>query len=390
MVKSRITHKRKKKQISYNLFLFASFKIKKKYQLHWDSFRLHEPPIVAKDIRIVGRANGYIAIDKPAGITVHPSGRYRYNTVVEIMANKLGVDKIYLGNRLDRMVSGLMILGTDAENARKLEQEMSARKVQKKYICRVLGTFPEGVVICDKPIRTVAHKLGLNCVDIEGGKESLTEFEKIFSDEHTSVVICRPKTGRTHQIRVHLQYLGFPIVNDPLYCNPNIWGAKLGYLGQLPEQVDEKKLEHVDPGELKFDVGGHDIVDLSKQQANTNSDLLQPLIDRLLNEIRAGSMDGTAGLNSATDNENIRDTGHVGESSSDLDTKTNDQPTTTFCPECHQMEYPDPAISDLGIWLHAMSYSGHNWSFETEIPDWAESSFIPKLPKQLLDILSHR
>jgi hypothetical protein len=89
-----------------------------------------------------------------------------------------------------------------------------------------LANFPlcfkkSSTLTVNEPIKVVSHKLGLNAVDPEG-KESVTHFLRVAYDalENKSLVLARPVTGRTHQIRVHLQHLGHPISNDPLYNNP--------------------------------------------------------------------------------------------------------------------------------------------------------------------------
>ena len=85
------------------------------------------------------------------------------------------------------------------------------RNVTKEYIARVKGEFPIERIIVDKPLSTKSPKLTLNVVDMENGKDAKTEFQRVSYDPitNTSVVKCHPLTGRTHQIRVHLQFLGY-------------------------------------------------------------------------------------------------------------------------------------------------------------------------------------
>ncbi|KAJ2478075.1 DRAP deaminase, partial [Coemansia sp. RSA 2320] len=202
----------------------------------------HEPPVTTQPLVVVRETDdGLLVIDKPGSIPVHPSGRYNYNSVIKILEKKHGYHSLFPINRLDRLTSGLMLVGLNPDVARRMERDLAAHRIQKEYICRVKGVFPSGRVVCDQPIRVVAHKLSLNCVDREEGKPSLTEFELLTADddEEHSIVYCRPKTGRTHQIRVHLQFLGFPIANDPLYCNREVWGDSMGKNGALPPSVPE-------------------------------------------------------------------------------------------------------------------------------------------------------
>ena len=104
--------------------------------------------------------------------------------------------------------------------SQELTRQITARELQKEYICRVVGKFPESLTI-DKPLLVVDHAKGLVQVD-DKGKEAKTSFELIRYDleNDQGIVRDRQKTGRTHQIRVHLQYTGHPIVNDMLYNHP--------------------------------------------------------------------------------------------------------------------------------------------------------------------------
>lgn len=140
-------------------------------------------------------------------------------------------------NRIDRLTSGIVLLAKNKSKASQRSQEMMSRSIRKTYLARVRGDFPEYVlhiarssareeIICDEPLAIFAHKLGVNHVSSDG-KESKTIFKKRSFNGRTSLVECRPLTGRTHQIRVHLQYLGFPIANDPLYAS-NLWGPDGG------------------------------------------------------------------------------------------------------------------------------------------------------------------
>ncbi len=95
-----------------------------------------------------------------------------------------------------------------------------------------------GIVSCDQPIEVLAHKIGI-CIVSPNGKSCTTIFERLNYNGKSSTVLCKPITGRMHQIRVHLQYLGFPIINDSFYNN-YVFGpqkGKLGQFGKTREQV---------------------------------------------------------------------------------------------------------------------------------------------------------
>ncbi|KAJ2966039.1 hypothetical protein NUW58_g10766 [Xylaria curta] len=214
----------------------------------------HEPPVSAAPIGILHEDDDMIVINKPSGIPVHPAGRYNYNSVVEIMKSERGDDWIaYPCNRLDRLTSGIMFIAKHPKSADSLTKQIKQRSVRKEYIARVVGNFPDGEVVCNQPILSISPKLGLNRIRADG-KSARTVFKKLAyyppseprvrppSDEPSaeeesrpwtrkegySIVRCLPVTGRTHQLRVHLQHLGHPIQNDPIYANQKIWGINLG------------------------------------------------------------------------------------------------------------------------------------------------------------------
>ncbi|KAF9478116.1 tRNA-pseudouridine synthase [Pholiota conissans] len=191
----------------------------------------HEPPVTSKPVQILlhDKEREFIVVDKPGSIPVHASGRYNRNSLIEILVDDFGFTKCYPINRLDRLTSGLMIIPLSAACARELTKEFTAGTVRKEYVARVKGKFPSEEIICEEPLLTVDRQMGLNIVHPKG-KIAKTVFNLIRYDENTnsSVVRCQPFTGRSHQLRVHLQFLGFPIANDPIYSEKRIWGDAMG------------------------------------------------------------------------------------------------------------------------------------------------------------------
>ena len=175
----------------------------------------HEPPITNQAIQIVYQDEEILVVNKPGSIPVHPTGRYRHNTLVSLLKYEFGFQELHPVNRLDRLTSGLCIFALNKIKAATLMGAMKAFEIQKVYLARVKGNFPDEPLVCLEPIETVSHKTGINMVSANG-KPCETHFKKLHFNGRTSLVECRPKTGRTHQIRVHLQFLGFPIANDPI------------------------------------------------------------------------------------------------------------------------------------------------------------------------------
>ncbi|KAL7738931.1 hypothetical protein ACLKA6_016931 [Drosophila palustris] len=198
----------------------------------------HEVPVTSQPIQIVHMDEEILVVNKPASIPVHPCGRYRHNTMIFILAKEFNLKNLRTIHRLDRLTSGLLLFGRTSEKARQLEQQIRNRQVQKEYVCCVEGDFPDGIIECNEPIEVVSYKIGV-CKVSPKGKDCKTTFKKISQTGKYSIVQCKPLTGRMHQIRVHLQYLGYPIVNDPLY-NHEVFGPLKGRGGDIGGKTDDQ------------------------------------------------------------------------------------------------------------------------------------------------------
>ncbi len=295
-----------------------------------------------------------IVINKPAGVPVHPAGRYNHNSVVEIMRAERGHGWNPLPcNRLDRLTSGVMFVAKHARAAEELRNQIECRTVKKEYVARVIGEFPEGDVVCEQPVLQISPRLGLNRARASG-KDARTVFKRlayypplrnvaeglsILEDTRTdgekvrdskmvwkakegfSIVRCLPLTGRTHQVRVHLQYLGHPISNDPIYCNQQVFGPSLA-AGDDQSDNDEdiiSRLSKMGKSEVAEAIAYHDemVEEYNKRKA--------------------------------------------------------EKMTGKLCSICYTPLYSDPGAHELGIYLHAKRYACEegNWSYETSLPDWA-------------------
>jgi RluA family pseudouridine synthase len=177
----------------------------------------HESPIVSARIAIVHDDDGYLVVNKPASVPCHPCGTYRKNSLVFILA-AMGWRNLRIVHRLDRQTSGIVVFARTQEHAKLFADSLVERKLRKRYLARVLGQFPSEPTYCDRPL-SFDEKSMLAYVDCAGGKEAWTSFQLLRYDARSdcSIVECEPKTGRTHQIRVHLQFLGYPIANDDVY-----------------------------------------------------------------------------------------------------------------------------------------------------------------------------
>uniref|UniRef100_A0A8C0V258 Pseudouridine synthase n=1 Tax=Cyanistes caeruleus TaxID=156563 RepID=A0A8C0V258_CYACU len=197
----------------------------------------HEPPVTAQPIRILAEDEEVVVVDKPSSLPVHPCGRFRHNTVIFILGKEHGLRELHTLHRLDRMTSGVLMFAKTAAVSKRIDEQVRQRQVRKEYVCRVVGEFPEHEVVCEEPILVVSYKVGVCRVDPKG-KPCQTLFQRLSYNGSSSVVRCLPRTGRTHQIRVHLQFLGHPIVNDPIY-NMEAWGPDRGKGGKIGKTDEE-------------------------------------------------------------------------------------------------------------------------------------------------------
>jgi tRNA pseudouridine synthase 8/2,5-diamino-6-(5-phospho-D-ribitylamino)-pyrimidin-4(3H)-one deaminase len=103
----------------------------------------HEPPVTAEPIKIIHETDEILVVNKPGSIPIHPTGRFRHNTVVFILAAEKGYTKLHLVHRLDRLTSGLLLLAKTSECANRIAQQIKSSNVRKEYIAKVIGNFPE-------------------------------------------------------------------------------------------------------------------------------------------------------------------------------------------------------------------------------------------------------
>lgn len=169
-----------------------------------------------------------IAINKPAGMVVHPGVGNKYGTLVSAVLHLApeveGVgdeERPGVVHRLDKETSGVVLVAKSEAALRALQLQFRGRAISKTYLAVCVGdVFPQRGVI-DKPIaRDPAHRQRMAV--LPGGKESITEYMvsdvfKLAGVGAYSLVRAHPRTGRTHQLRVHFASLGFPIVGDGLY-----------------------------------------------------------------------------------------------------------------------------------------------------------------------------
>ena len=159
-------------------------------------------------------------VDKPAGLVTHPSKGHETGTLVHgLLARGIRggeAERPGIVHRLDRDTSGLLVVAKTDRVHRRLQRMMSDRAIDRRYVALVHGVFPPALSI-DRAIgRDRRNRLKMS-TRTERPRDARTHLRRLAAYERHSLVEARLETGRTHQIRVHLEAAGFPVVGDPLY-----------------------------------------------------------------------------------------------------------------------------------------------------------------------------
>ncbi|MEP3067892.1 MAG: RNA pseudouridine synthase [Parvibaculum sp.] len=170
--------------------------------------------------RVVHRDGLILVIDKPAGLPVHQGPGGGDNLEAYFKHLTYGIQHVpALGHRLDRDTSGCLVLGRNPKGLKKLGKLFREGLVEKTYwaIANGVPKEPEGRI--ELPLRKISSKdKGWRMVvDRKDGQQSMTDYRVVSTADGISFIECFPRTGRTHQIRVHLAAIGCPIVGDPIY-----------------------------------------------------------------------------------------------------------------------------------------------------------------------------
>lgn len=185
-------------------------------------------------MKIIFENDDFLIVDKPAGLVVHPSETTALSdTLLDKVLDKIDVDSFKemsdknfrpgIVHRLDKDTSGLLVIAKNKKSYLNLVEQFKSRKVEKRYFALVKGLleFKEGVI--DSPIgRSLRNRKKFDVVSESEGKSAITQYkvtEEFLSDKKTtaSLLDIELKTGRTHQIRVHMAAIGHPVVGDCVY-----------------------------------------------------------------------------------------------------------------------------------------------------------------------------
>lgn len=215
------------------------------------------PTVVYQEsaVPIVYQDDSIVVVDKPAGIVVHPAPGHHGVTLVEMLAGRTAggpEDRPGVVHRLDRETSGLLVLARSDAALRTLQAALSERRVRREYLALVQGTPPARSGTIDAPIGRDPKDRTRMAVDGDTPRSATTHFSVLEHLKDTTLLSVVLDTGRTHQIRVHMEAIGHPVVADPTYGDGPAFGLERQWLHAtrltLPHPVTGEELElHSEP-----------------------------------------------------------------------------------------------------------------------------------------------
>ena len=174
---------------------------------------------------IVYEDNYLLVVNKPSGMVVHPgNGNYHHKLVNGLMyycnnnLSKVNGDiRPGLVHRIDADTSGLLLVAKNDMVHNDLAKQIQEKSVDRKYIALVQGVIKEDSATIDAPIGRSVNDRKKMCVTSENSKDAITHIKVLERYKTATLIECKLETGRTHQIRVHMNYINHPVVNDPVY-----------------------------------------------------------------------------------------------------------------------------------------------------------------------------
>ena len=183
-------------------------------------------PDVAKEITILFEDSDLIVVDKPAPLPMHPCGRFNRNSLIYLIGLVYSGEKIRMAHRLDANTSGCVILTRKKAICHQLQKQFETCNIQKVYLARVQGTPQWDIWTEEAGISSQPTVAGVREID-PNGLRAITRFKKLHTfNDGTTLLECRPETGRTNQIRLHLWHLALPILGDPVFLPEGQLGNK--------------------------------------------------------------------------------------------------------------------------------------------------------------------
>ena len=175
-------------------------------------------------LNIVYEDSDVIVVNKPSGLIVHPSAGIYSGTLVNALLYHCkdlsginGVQRPGIVHRIDKETSGLLMVAKNDKAHQSLSKQLQEHTVIRRYWALVHGVIPHDYGRIEAPIGRDKNDLKNMCCTDKNSKEAITNFKVLERFKKMTLVECRLETGRTHQIRVHMSYIGYPVYGDPQY-----------------------------------------------------------------------------------------------------------------------------------------------------------------------------
>lgn len=178
-----------------------------------------DEPVVDDSYRILFEDTSIVVVEKSGNIPISESGKYYKNTLLYILKEKEGYTSLNAVHRLDRETSGVIVIARNSEIAELFRKQFTAAKPKKRYQAVLQGEMPEDEIMIDQPIKKIGDQglVRIRQVIHQEGKPSQTLVKAVKRKGGLTLAEIETFTGRTHQIRCHMECIGFPILGDKLY-----------------------------------------------------------------------------------------------------------------------------------------------------------------------------
>lgn len=234
----------------------ANYSVKENDEIEINNDLSFTVDIEAEDIPIdvVYEDDDLLVVNKASGMVVHPAAGHYSKTLVNALLYKFQLsskDPIRPGivHRLDKDTSGLMLVAKNDETHEALSEMIKERTVERHYLAVVNGVIMHETGTVDAPIGRDPNNRQKQAVTEVNSKDAVTHFKVLERFSNHTLLDCKLETGRTHQIRVHMHYIGYPIHNDPLYSK-----KKASEFGQMLHSKSIKFTHPRTKDELCFEV----------------------------------------------------------------------------------------------------------------------------------------
>jgi len=179
-------------------------------------------------VSVVFADDDILVLSKPSGLLSVPGKDPAHQDCLTSRAQETFPGAL-ITHRLDMDTSGIMVMARHKEAQRTISRQFEKREIKKDYIARIYGTPKDNAGTVDLPLICDWPRRPLQKICHEHGKQAITHWSVLARDDTTTLVDLKPLTGRSHQLRVHMQAIGHPICGDPFYAN----GAALSYSQRL-------------------------------------------------------------------------------------------------------------------------------------------------------------